>query len=844
MADKLSQYRDMRDFEETPEPRGRVLKRSGRTFVVQKHDATRLHYDFRLELEGVLLSWAVTRGPSLDPADKRLAVRTEDHPLQYGSFEGVIPSGYGAGTVILWDRGVWRPDGDPHEALTKGSLKFTLEGERLKGSWALVRLKPRKGERSKRENWLLIKHRDKYANEAKPATEGWTTSVESGRDVEEMARAAPAGLARRAASRGRQAAAANSDPGLPTARPVFIAPQLATLRDAAPVGDDWVHEIKFDGYRIVAVVDKGGVRLFTRKGKDWSAKYPAVATALSHLKTASAVIDGELVALDDNGEMRFSRMQAAAEDPRIPLVYHVFDLMQQNGSDLRGLPLLQRKARLAALVGKGDGVVRFSDHIMGDGDQVAASACGMQLEGVISKRADASYVSGRGLSWIKSKCIGQDEFVIGGYRRSSKQGRPFSSLLLGEFDGSRLIYRGRVGTGFDGVAFRELAPKLRRLERRTPPFTDVPGEVRRDAVWVRPELVAQIAYLETTPDGLLRHPSYLGLREDKKAREVVKQPRLKAVSSTAPKKRTGAARAAVVRVKGRKITSPGKLLWPDAGLTKQDLAKYYDAFADRLMPFVKNRPLSIVRCPEGYGGDCFFQKHHNASTPDEIKTTKIREKDGGAADYLILRDKAGLVTVAQIGGLELHVWGAREDRLENPERLVFDLDPDEKLNFDRVKEAAIDVRGVLDSVGLTSFALLTGGKGIHVVAPIARTRSWDEVKEFCRSLARRIAASAPDGYVAEAAKAKRKGRIFIDWLRNQRGATAIAPFSPRRRAGAPVATPVSWAELSKIRRPDAFTIQNIGTRLASLRADPWDGFAAAGCQRLTQRAIEAVADQD
>jgi bifunctional non-homologous end joining protein LigD len=863
MADTLSKYRSMRNFRETPEPRGKTRRRkTGASFVIQKHDATRLHYDFRLELDGVLLSWAVTRGPSLNPADKRLAVRTEDHPLEYGGFEGIIPSGYGAGTVILWDNGTWEPEEDPHEGLKKGSLKFTLNGQRLKGSWALVRLKPRPDESRKRENWLLIKHRDRYASEKTIAVDKWNDSVESSRTIEQMARANDAKTYKRAATRATRAKAKSASKEgaaakLPKRVPAYVAPQLAQLRDAPPQGDNWLHEVKYDGYRIIAVSHRGKIRLFTRSQLDWTSRYQRIANALSAMKLGDCTLDGELVALDAGGNASFGRMQAAGEDASIPLVYYVFDLINGGGFDLRNLPLAERKARLASLIGRGTTSVHYSDHIMGDGDKVAASACSMQLEGVISKRADAKYASGRSPMWIKSKCIGEDEFVIGGYRRSDKKGRPFRSLLVGEYDKGKLIYRGRVGTGFDEETFRTLTPRLDKLARKTSPFARTPAEARHAAVWVEPKIVAQVAYLETTPDGHLRHPSYLGLREDKQAKEVAvgssststkpmaaktKKKGARTVRA-APKMSTRRGKAGPASVRGQRLTSPDKLLWPEAGLTKLDLANYLDEFSSRLLPFVKGRPLSIVRCPEGHEGECFFQKHHNPSTPDAIETVKIKEKKGGSAEYLIIRNRAGLVGAAQIGGMELHVWGAREDRLDRPERLVFDLDPDEGLDFAHVTKAAAEMRDVLDSVGLKSFPLLTGGKGVHVIAPIARTQDWENVKAFCRGLAQMVAKASPDRYVAQASKAKRKGRIFLDWLRNERGATAIAPFSPRSRPNAPVATPVAWPELPGFDSGAAFTLTSIGQRLANLRADPWKGYAQAGRQSLKNAAIEAVTQQ-
>jgi len=840
MADTLTRYRSMRDFRSTPEPVGKLKKSdSGRLFIIQKHDATRLHYDFRLELDGALLSWAVTRGPSLNPADKRLAVQTEDHPIEYGGFEGVIPKGYGAGTVMLWDRGEWAPQGDPREGLRKGELKFVLFGERLKGGFVLVRLKPKPGETSKRQNWLLIKERDQWAEDDVVATEKWTTSVKTDRSLDTIGKKGESYKRGKtyspATGQTSRAPRASSPPGKRShnrggrkAAPRFIAPQLAKLADAPPEGDGWLHEIKFDGYRIISVINGGKVRLFTRNEKDWTHKYQRIADAIGQLGVHDGVLDGELVALNDKGEAAFSRMQAAAESEAVPLRYYLFDLMNLEGEDLTALPLVERKKRLEALLADPPDHILYSDHIRTKGDQVLASACSMKLEGVISKRADAPYTPGRSADWIKSKCIGNDEFVIGGFRKSDKAGRPFASLLLGEYSGDRLLYRGRVGTGFDDDAFEALSRKFAARKRKTSPFEDEPAEARRGAVWLKPDLVAQISYLERTPDGYLRHPSYLGLREDKPAGEVEMAEKKQEVLQSA---------AASQDVR---LTSPEKILWPEAGVTKHDLAAYYARHADIILPHLSDRPLSVVRCPDGAAGDCFFQKHHNPSTPEEIETVDIREKDGGTSPYLIVRTRKALTSAAQIGALELHIWGSRADDVEKPERIVFDLDPDEDLDFDAVRSASMEVRDVLEALGLASFALLTGGKGVHVIAPIARRSSWDEVKTFSRNLAERLAATAPDRYVANMSKKKRKGRIFIDYLRNERGSTAIAPYSPRRKPQATIATPVSWDELPQIQSAGAFTLKTLDRRLEGLKADPWNGYAKASRQILTSARQEAV----
>lgn len=855
MAGLLTRYQSMRDFKLSPEPRGRIKKTKGQLFVVQKHDATRLHFDFRLELDGVLKSWAVTRGPSLNPKDKRLAVEVEDHPIEYGGFEGVIPSGYGEGTVMLWDRGEWAPQGDARKMLKDGNFKFVLFGERLKGGFALVRMKPRPGEKAGRNNWLLIKERDDWAKDDVDAIEEWTTSVKTKRSLKKIESEgeaykkgkmyAPGDVKVAAKKPAKRKGAAKTSPAKKPERksrlrvaPQFVPPQLAKLADAPPQGDGWLHEIKFDGYRIIAVVKDGKARLFTRNAKDWTHKYVRVAKAVEAIGLKDGVVDGELVALDESGAAAFSKMQAAAEDPAVPLQYHLFDLLNAEGEDTRELPLFERKERLKDILASPPQGISYSDHIRLEGDQVLASACSMKLEGVISKRADAPYESGRGGGWIKSKCIGNDEFVIGGFRKSDKRGRAFSSLLLGEYSRGKLIYRGRVGAGFDDTTFSKLKAKFAGRVRQTSPFDKEPAEARHDTVWLKPDLVAQIAYMEQTPDGHLRHPSYLGLREDKPAAEVkVTKSAAKSTKARASTSHDDDADSPM----GVRLTSPDKVLWAGTGVTKLDLAQFYADHADLILPHLKDRPLSIVRCPEGAEGECFFQKHSNPSTPEDIETVGIREKNGSTGQYLVVRTKKALVSTAQIGGLELHVWGCRADDIETPERIVFDLDPDEGLGFAEARTAAFEVRDVLDSLGLASFAMLTGGKGIHVIAPIARRNSWDEVKTFSHDLANRLAASAPERYVANMSKKKRKGRIFIDYLRNERGSTAVAPYSPRRRDGATVATPVSWNELQRVRTAGAFTIATLGGRLASLKTDPWKGYAKAARQTLTAARLRAVA---
>ena len=793
----LKTYREKRDFARTAEPEGRREDKGARAhrFVIQKHDARRLHFDLRLELDGVLKSWAVTRGPSLNPADKRLAVRTEDHPVEYGSFEGTIPKGqYGGGTVMLWDEGTWRPQDDPREGLKKGMLKFELDGKRLKGGFALVRL--RDDAKGKRENWLLVKERDRYAEADSDPLQRWTTSVSTGRDLSQIAAGDPEPPARTKAR-----------------LPQFVAPQLATLVTAPPAGDAWLHEIKYDGYRAIAAVGGGQVRIFTRSGQNWTRKFASIAEALETLDARSALLDGEIVVLDEEGRSSFGRLQQGLKDGTVALIYFVFDLLALDGRNLRKEPLEQRKALLRKLLTSPPKGVRYSDHVIGHGEEVLAQVCDLGLEGIVSKRADSPYVSRRTKSWLKIKCSGNDEFVIGGYRRSTKKDRAFASLLLGEYVGKDLHYRGRVGTGFDERALREIGARLARLSRKTSPFVDAPREIGRDARWVEPRLVAQIAYTEKTRDGRLRHPSFLGLRGDKPARAVQSQPTKMAKKSTSDPDLAGV-----------KLTSPDKELFPEAGITKVELAEYLMAVADRMLPHVSGRPLSLVRCPEGADKECFFQKHTAKGMPRALRSISIKESDGNVAKYLMLDNLAGLVSTAQIGALELHIWGAHADAIERPDRMVFDLDPDSGLAFADVRAAARDVRNVLGAAGLESFPLVTGGKGIHVVVPLNASQGWDVVKAFAKGVATKLAETEPQRFTATMSKAKRKGRIFIDWLRNERGATAIAPYSPRAKGSASVAVPVTWSELGRIEAANSFTIPDVTRRVAQSTADPWTGY--------------------
>ncbi len=778
--DRLAEYNARRDFSRTDEPQGKAAagQADALRFAVQKHDATRLHYDLRLEWDGALLSWAVTKGPSADPGEKRLAVRTEDHPLDYGDFEGTIPKGqYGGGTVMLWDTGTWLPRGDVAEGLKSGKLKGDIQGQRMRGGWALVRM--RGGE--KRENWLLIKERDDYASDAPDGlTEDDVTSVKTGRSMDQIADGAEA-----------------KDPPIPAPdrdkpRPKFRKPQLATLVDAAPEGEDWIHETKFDGYRCLAALGKGGLRLFTRSGKDWTDRFAALEGAFDPLPCDSALIDGEVMAAKINGSA-FSALQSALSDGD-KLVFFAFDLLEIDGQDMTGKPQIDRRERLAELLSgvPPNGPLRISEHIRGNGAEVFARACKAGAEGIISKRADAPYRGTRTRDWRKVKCTKRQEFVIGGYSPSDKD-RPFASLLLGTPEGGKLRYRGRVGTGFDAAAFEALGKAM--TPRKTAPFDEVPRDVARNAKWVRPDLVAEVDFTEFTADGHIRHGAYLGLREDKQASEVTME------------------RPQESKIAGVELSSPDRPVFPDAGCTKRDVARHYERAGERMIAIMGHRPLSLLRCPDGIAGDCFFQKHAPKGFPDALQHVQIEEKDGKRADYLYATRTESLVAAAQMGTVEFHIWGARTDRLERPDRLVFDLDPDEGLDWADVRAAAFDMRDRLGDLGLASVPVVTGGKGVHVCVVLRRNHGWETVKGFAKTLAHVMAAHEPERYTAAMSKAKRKGRIFIDWLRNERGQTAIAPYSLRARKGAPVAMPVTWDELHDLQAPNGFSMGDTRERL-------------------------------
>ncbi|HTT43273.1 MAG TPA: DNA ligase D [Steroidobacteraceae bacterium] len=862
----LARYRAKRDFAKTREPSGREPVASGARlrFVVQKHAARRLHYDLRLELDGVFKSWAVTRGPSLDPAVKRLAVEVEDHPLDYGDFEGTIPRGqYGGGTVQLWDRGYWEPEGTQPAAamLAAGSLKFRLQGERLKGSWVLVRMRTdRSG--SKRNNWLLIKHRDPFATGAGSADPEEQRSVASGRTMAEITAGRgrkprpfmqPRGRFERDAVWNSKETAAPPPERPPAAAggrarparglPSFVEPQLCRLVDRAPNEPDWVHEIKFDGYRLQLRVASGKVSLRTRKGLDWTAKFTALVRAARVLP--DCLIDGEVVALDHRDQPNFAALQAAlAENATEHVVFFAFDLLYAGGEDLRALPLSERKARLQQLLAAQlpqSTAIRYVEHVTAAGEAVLRTACRMGLEGIVSKRADAPYRSGRGDGWIKAKCRAGHELVIGGW--SATQGR-FRSLLVGVYRAGRLIYVGRVGTGFGAAALKELRPQLKRFAARANPFQGANAPRGGTEVhWLQPRLVAEVEFAGWTEDGMVRQAAFKGLREDKPAKEVVAEApvALKPAAQPPvagrklPREQPAAApgarapRAGPATVMGVAISNADKALWPaDASdskpVTKLDLARYFETMGPWMIEHVRGRPCSIIRAPDGIGGQRFFQRHAMPGTSRLLTLVKV---SGDAKPYLQIDRVEGLIAAAQVAALELHPWNCAEGAPLLPGRFVFDLDPAPELNFARVIAAAIELKERLESIGLVAFCKTTGGKGLHVVAPFSlppRSRvDWPEAKAIAKELCAQMAADSPRNYLTTMSKKDRTGRIFLDYLRNDRTATAVAPLSPRARDGAPVSMPLNWEEVLGGLDPQRFSMRTAAAHLARSRA--WSAYA-------------------
>ena len=884
----------MRDFSITAEPSGRSrakptaeIPAGAQPFVIQKHAATRLHYDFRLGWNGVLKSWAVAKGPSYYVGDKRLAVQVEDHPMEYGGFEGIIPKGqYGGGTVMVWDQGWWEPQPgytDVDAGLRDGSLKFILHGTKLHGKWTLVRMKPRPGDRN--PNWLLIKEHDEYERSASdPAiTEEAQNSAVTGRSMDEIARAethvwnskdtatgkawfrqdqprsdkSAAPLKPGGSSSGTRKTPAKKvlfGPSLSRAPkerlPSFVKPQLASQSEQPPAGPGWVHELKLDGYRMQARKEGDKVQLLTRSGLDWTHHMKPLATEVAALGVESALIDGEVVVLSAEGTTSFANLQAAFEEgARHPLTYFAFDLLHLNGHNLRDLALTERKAMLSRLFEESDGALRFSEHVDAPGDLVFKKACELSAEGIISKRAEGKYISARTSDWRKIKCVHEQEFVVGGFTLPTNGIYGVGALLLGYYEKGKLIYAGRTGTGFTRKIHADLRALLDKLRREAMPFENAPAEARKGAIWVKPELVAQVHFATWTTDNVVRQAAFMGLREDKPAKEVRREeppasrsanrPTDSAVSdppSRAPKHamRSSHAVAAPKADRAKKagpsaagehapvrLTHPEKVLDSQSGLTKQQLADYYWAIAPHMLPHIVRRPISLVRCPDGTAHQCFFQKHVNDTLPPNIESVSIRDKKSGKAEpYITLSTPEALAGLAQLGVLEIHPWGSCNDNLEQPDRIVIDLDPDPSIPWSTLAASADDIREQLKSLSLESFLKTTGGKGLHVVVPIAPEYEWPVIKQFCHAFVLEMEKRNPRLYLTKMTKSARVERIFLDYLRNERGATAVAPYSPRARAGAAVSMPLPWTALKEPALP-VFHVTDFDEWKPRLNKDPW-----------------------
>ncbi len=818
--DPLRDYRKKRDFNRTTEPKPKAGRGAGWQFVVQKHDARRVHYDLRLELGGTLKSWALTRGPSAVVSEKRLAVRTEDHPMKYLDFEGNIPKGeYGGGAMIVWDRGRWESNFDPQYGLDKGHLDITLHGARLKGRWHLVRMKPRSGE--KNENWLMIKAEDEFARPAgeSDVTDEHRTSFFSGRTTEQLAaqgelRTDHAARTKVIAARAR---AIPSPKGIQGAKkgilPAFLEPSLPQVAEKPPSGPKWVHEIKYDGYRTQARIDGGDVQLLTRKGLDWTKRFPSIAAALKEIGLSSALLDGEIIVEDSAGLPSFNLLQADLSAGRgNRFQYFVFDLLYCEGFDLTKAALSDRKALLQQIVAgaPAHSPVRFSEHFDQDGPTMYDHACRIGLEGIVSKRIDLPYRAGRGDHWLKTKSTLRQEFLILGYTPSTIESGAIGALLAGYFDRGKLWYAGRVGTGYSAELARSLRKDLDKLASTKPALANkLPVGAEKGVRWVKPDMVCEVEYRGWTEERLIRQASFKGLREDRPPEE--------AGLETAPKKPAPDRNAEALRAR---LTHPERILWPEKGVTKEGLAEFYTDIADWILPHITGRVLSLLRAPSGVGSKSFFAKHAWQGLAGSVRKIDVGEKE----PMLAIGDLTGLIELVQASVVEIHPWGSQLSKLEQPDRLIFDLDPGEDVPWNAVLTAATEVRDRLADLDLESFVKTSGGKGLHVVAPIMPTIGWDAAKKFTQVFAEQMARARPERYVATMSKKLRRGRIFIDYLRNGRGSTAVAAYSTRALAQATVSTPLAWDELSDGIRADHFTIDNLRRRLDGAKHDPWEGF--------------------
>jgi bifunctional non-homologous end joining protein LigD len=795
----LTEYTRKRNFKITGEPAAKLHKKSKSKpllFVVQEHHASHLHYDFRLEWDGVLKSWAVPKGPSLDPLQKRLAVEVEDHPYDYAKFEGIIPADqYGGGEVYRWDMGTWIPHGDVDKSLSKGHLEFALKGKRLKGDFILVRTKRSSG----KPQWLLIKRNDDYA---KPG--------------DELKMVRNYGATKENPNRGKKLKgvkiwqSSKAPRGVRAAFPEFIPPQLAQLVDKPPQGDEWIHEIKFDGYRIQAHIRNGKVKMLTRKGLDWTAKYRSLAVGLADLKVESAVVDGEVVWQDENGRTDFQLLQNAMKAEKTnALIYWAFDLLYLNGQDLRSLPQIERKERLKSLL-PNEGAVRYSDHSRGDGREMLEAGCRMNLEGIVSKRVDAAYISGRRDDWVKSKCLKRQEFVIGGYTDPEGSRISFGALLLGFYENGKFKFAGKCGTGFNQQSLHDVAQRLGKLETSQSPF-ELNAPKGRGLHFVQPKLVAEISYAEITRDGHLRVPVFQGLRLDKPAKNI---------GLDKPKKVDEVKTEHDVESDEVKISHPDRVIYKKEGITKLDVANYYEAVAGWILPHISERPLALVRCTSSSTKPCFFSKHFTQHLPEYI----LQIPEEGEEPWIAVDSRQGLRQLVQWGTLEIHPWNTHQDHLDEPDQIVMDFDPDPDIPFKAVKEGALELREVLKQLGIKSFVKTTGGKGLHVQFPFEPLYEWDPVKEFAKTLVQEMVSRHPDLYTANMSKKVRKGKIFLDYLRNGKGATAIAPYGLRARAVSAVAMPLTWEDLKKLNAANVFTMKKALAHLKRRKKDPWKDY--------------------
>lgn len=830
----LKRYQQKRDFKKSTEPKGKVAPSASKNlYIIQKHAASHLHYDFRIELNGVLKSWAVPKGPSLDPTIKRLAVHVEDHPIEYGSFEGIIPEGeYGGGTVMLWDQGTWIAEGDPVKAYQNGNLTFELKGTKLKGLWKLVQIKKTP------KNWLLMKLKDKYARSQDnyDVTVTKAKSVVSNKTLKQITEHDPETWPTKKLSKKAKSITSSSKKKIKIfpkhnvikrdnrqlkriAMPT-VNLQLSTLVDQPPQGDEWLHEIKLDGYRLLAYIENKKVKLITRGKHNWTEKFKDIADELKKLPVDSAIFDGEIVVLDEQHKSNFQLLQNSLKQKNATsFVYYIFDILYYNGYDLTTLKLIERKKILENLLVTVKSLfLRYNDHIIGSGFDVYKKTCELGLEGIISKNINSKYSQRRDRNWLKCKCTKRQEFVIGGFTKPQGSRSYFGALLLGFYQDSKLIYCGHVGTGFTEASLKTIYELLKKYQTNTMPFYQQPSRVSH-ATWVKPVLVAEIEYAEITRDLILRQPSFKGLRSDKNPKLITLESPITTKQATTT---TKVSKKKSVDI-GITITNPDRILYNEAKITKLELIEYYQFIHQWMLPYVVNRPLALLRCPEGYDKECFFQKHLNEMQIENLYTIDIKEKDD-TEHCIYIKDLNGLLTLAQLGTLEIHPWGSSNNKIEQPDQITFDLDPAPDVPWKKVIAAAFEIKHQFEKLNLVSFVKSTGGKGLHVVIPIKPKYSWKDIKSFSHTFVKYMGTQFTDKYITDMAKHKRTGKIYLDYLRNQRGATAIAPYSTRALQQATIATPLAWDELTNDKRDITFNLKTIYNRMETLKHDPWKQF--------------------